>query len=209
MWRAFATECRRCTRCRDDGLLDPEAFPILMKVAPRSTDVLFILEAPNRDDTYDPQKRHLTIESDTDPSGQLFHSLFTRELRFQIEDLFVTNTVLCLPALKTKGKRPERPVSAHQQANCREILRRMIRLFDPAIVCPVGVAALRTTNRLDRHGKTKMKGAVAERTPWYGRVLFPLYHTGRRARIKPNGRTEGEQRGDWRSLRELWEELKG
>jgi len=37
-----------------------------MKSPPRKTDILFVLEAPNRDDTYNPDKKYLTIEPDTD-----------------------------------------------------------------------------------------------------------------------------------------------
>lgn len=204
MWREFAAECGQCGRCRDEGLLDREAFPVLMKAPPRKTDILFVLEAPNRDDTYDPKKKYLTVEPNTDPSGRFFYDLFIRELQFDIRDLFITNSVLCLP-LNKNGKYP---VTSRQQANCAGILRRMIDLFNPIIVCPVGTKALVATNRLHEHDHTMMATAVAKPTRWYGRTLFPLYHTSGQARNPRNGRPEQKQREDWRNLRTTWEKAK-
>jgi uracil-DNA glycosylase len=204
MWESFAEECRRCTRCKGDGLLDPNAFPIMMKNPPGSTDILFILEAPNKDDTYNPKKRYLTVEPDADPSGRFSHDLFVNELQFPIEDLFVTNSVLCLPAHK-KG---EYPVTSLQQSNCEAILRRMIDVFNPLVVCPVGAKALVATSRLNEHGYKKMATSVAKPSSWYGRTLFPLYHTSGQARNPRNGRPECMQRADWRSLRAVWRRLK-
>jgi len=54
MWQKFKVECKKCNCCKKDNLLDSKAFPILMKSSPRKTDILFVLEAPNRDDTYNP-----------------------------------------------------------------------------------------------------------------------------------------------------------
>ncbi len=204
MWQIFVDECRQCTRCKSDGLLDPNAFPILMKNPPRSTDILFILEAPNNDDTYNPKKGYLTVEPDTDPSGRLFHDLFVKELQFPIEDLFVTNSVLCLPAFK-KGKYP---VTSLQQSNCKAILSHMIDVFNPLVVCPVGGKALIATNHMSNHGYRKMATSVGKPTLWYGRTLFPLYHTSWLARNPRYGRTEDRQREDWRTLRSVWERLK-
>ncbi len=202
MWQQFTTECKQCTRCKDDELLDPKAFPVLMKIPARATDILFILEAPNRDDTYNPLKGYLTVDPDTDPSGRFFHDLFVNELGLPIQDLFVTNSVLCLPLLK-KGKYP---VTALQQSNCNGILQHMIDVFEPSIVCPVGTKALLATCRLDTHGHRKIATAVANPIPWYGRILFPLYHTSGQARNPRNGRPEHMQRADWRTLRTLWQD---
>jgi len=204
MWQAFAAECGRCGCCKADGLLDSEAFPVLMKAPPRTTEILFILEAPNKDDTYNPKKRYLTVEPDTDPSGRFFYDLFVNELQLPIQDLFVTNSVLCLP-VKKNGKYP---VTSLQQENCSDILRHMIDLFNPIIVCPVGTKALIATSRIHEHGHKKMATAVAKPTQWYGRTLFPLYHTSGQARNPRNGRPEEKQRADWRSLRATWQRMK-
>lgn len=203
-WQEFKNECKQCNRCKNENLLDPEAFPILMKSPPRKTDILFVLEAPNRDDTYNSNKKYLTIEPDTDPSGRFFYDLFINELKFDIDDLFVTNSVLCLPAKKEDGY----PVTTRQQLNCANILRRMIDVFNPIIVCSVGGKALSAICQVDRHGFRSMASAAAKSTPWYGRTLFPLYHTGRKARISKNGRCDEKQREDWRALRATWEKVR-
>jgi len=201
MWNQLAEEFKQCTLCKADGLLDPKAFPILMKQPPRSTDILFILEAPNRDDTYNPRKGYLTVEPNTDPSGRFFHDLFINELQFSIEDLFVTNSVLCLPA----RKKDKYPVSSAQRSNCIVMLRRMIDELNPKIVCPMGTKALKATDKLENHGYSKMETSVANPTSWYGRILFPLFHTSGQARNPRNGRPETMQRKDWRRLRSEWE----
>lgn len=58
---------------------------------PASPDIFFVLEAPNRDDTFDPDKGYLTYDYDTDPSGRLFRELFVLDLGEPIEALAVTN----------------------------------------------------------------------------------------------------------------------
>ena len=175
-----------------------------MKNYPGSTDILFILEAPNKGDTYNPKKKYLTIEPDADPTGRFFYDLFIKELQFPIEDLFVTNSVLCLP-VDNNGKNPVTPT---QQLNCVAILRRMINVFNPLVVCPLGGKALLATSRLNEHGYKDMATSVAKPTSWYGRTLFPLYHLSQLARKPPYGRPEYMQRADWRSLRAIWESLK-
>jgi uracil-DNA glycosylase len=202
IWREFVKSRSICSRCRNEGLLDQRSFPIFAKHPPRSFDILFILEAPNRDDTYNPNKGYLTVDPLTDPSGEFFHDLFTNELRFPLDDLFITNSVLCLPAEKKAG---EFPVYARQRSNCLPILHQMIKDFSPIVVCPVGTKALLAMEQIYHHGLQLMKEAVAKTIPWYGRILFPLFHTSRRARNPRNGRPEPQQRADWRSLRAVWE----
>lgn len=207
MWQEFKAECSRCNRCKSESLLDPEAFPILMKSSPRATDILFVLEAPNRDDTYNPDKGYLTIDPETDPSGRFFYDLFVNELRFDIDqDLFVTNSVLCLSAKNDKSGKY--PVTSPQQSNCSGILRRMIDVFNPIIICPVGRKALLAIRQIEKHDYGSMADAVGRPTRWYGRTLFPLYHTSSQARNPRNGRIEGKQRADWQSLRANWKKVR-
>jgi uracil-DNA glycosylase family 4 len=196
-WDAYRASCQRCLICGNAHLLDPRAFPLFQKNPPRSTDLLFILEAPNRDDTYKPDKGHLTIGPDTDPSGTFFYYLFTRALGLDIADLFVTNSVLCLPAARN-GKRP---VTPEQRCNCLAKLRESIQVAFPLVVCTVGVPALKAADAIEEHGLEQMRSAVAKPHKWYGRILFPVYHTGRQARNAQNGRPEPLQFLDWQGLR--------
>ena len=202
MWTKFIESHRKCTECSSNGLLDERAFAIFQKDAPRSFDILFILEAPNRDDSYNPKKGYLTVDPGTDPSGRFFCDLFTNELQFPANDLFVTNSVLCLPAEKA-GKFP---VSSLQRRNCLPILRQLIDTFNPMIVCPMGTKALIATDGMSNHGLRAMAKAVANPLSWYDRILFPLFHTSAQARNPRNGRPEPLQRADWRKLRTVWEQ---
>lgn len=201
MWTNFTESHRKCTQCSCYGLLDTGAFAVFQKKAPRSFDILFILEAPNRDDTYNPSKGYLTIDPGTDPSGRLFCDLFSNELQFPMSGLFVTNSVLCLPAQKAGKFR----VSALQRRNCLPVLRELIETFNPMIVCPMGTKALIATDGICGHGLKTMASAVANPLSWYGRILYPLFHTSAQARNPKNGRPEPQQRADWRKLRAIWE----
>ena len=202
-WTSFVESRRQCAQCKCDGLLDNGALPVFQKEAPQSFDILFILEAPNHDDTYNPQKGYLTVEPDTDPSGRFFCDLFMNELQFPISELFVTNSVLCLPA----GKAGKFPVSALQRNNCLPNLVQFIDTFSPLIVCPMGTKALLATGGISGHGLRTMAKAAAKPLNWYGRILFPLFHTSAQARNPRNGRPESEQRRDWRELRAIWEQI--
>ena len=130
--------------------------------------------------------------------------MFTNELQFKIEDLFVTNSVLCLPAAYN-GKYP---ISSKLRLNCRKNLIKLIEEFSPIIVCPLGTVALAATKSIDNHKYNRLKDAVAREIQWFTRILFPLYHTSRLARNKRNGRPEELQRQDWRKLKDLYEYLK-
>ncbi len=202
MWTSFVESRRKCAKCKCDGLLDHGAFAVFQKEAPRSFDILFILEAPNRDDTYNPKKGYLTVDPDTDPSGRFFCDLFINELQFPMSELFVTNSVLCLPTEKA-GKFP---VSALQRKSCLPNLRQLIDTFNPLIVCPMGTKALIATDGIGNHGLRTMAEAVANPVSWYGRILFPLFHTSAQARNPRNGRPEPLQRADWRKLRDVWKQ---
>lgn len=200
MWAKFVQKNERCVQCSGDGVLNQGAFAIFQKDAPRTFDILFILEAPNYKDTYNSDKGYLSISPNTDPSGRFFCDLFRNELKFPMEDLFISNSVLCLPAKKA-GKYP---VSTLQRRNCLPILRELIVTFNPIIVCPMGRMALIATDRIEAHGLKKMVKAVANPLDWYGRILFPLFHTSAQARSPKYGRPEHLQRSDWRKLRAIW-----
>jgi uracil-DNA glycosylase family 4 len=205
MWETYIRNTSECDYCRNLNILDNRAFPLFMRTGLASTDVFFIWEAPNRDDTYNSRKGYITVDSQTDPSGAFFHDLFVNELRLDVEkDLFVTNSVLCLPAPRN-GKYP---VSRTQMENCSKRLRELIDTFRPLIVSPLGTKALKATTLLEDHGLRNMADAVGRQRSWYGRILYPLYHTSSQARNPRNGRVEGLQRADWRKLRELLDKSK-
>ena len=200
-WKEFVSEAQKCQDCK--GLLDKNAFPVFMKNVPLHCEILFILEAPNRDDTYNPSKKYLTIDSKTDPSGTYFYELFRKELGFNDHQLFVTNSVLCLPDFKNGNY----PVTAKQRNNCSYFLKNLILNFNPLIVCTLGTKALKATSIIKNHPYEKMSEAVGKKLKWFGRYLYPLYHTSPKARNPRNGRIEKLQREDWSELRQLYDEL--
>jgi uracil-DNA glycosylase family 4 len=180
--RAFHQEAGACTKCHEAGLLHVEsphqrARPLFQKNPTCVSGVMVVAEAPNWDDTYDPNKGFLTYEADTDPTGS-----FTVELLASVglkpEDVLFSNAVLCLPA--RKGER--HPVSAPQRNACRPWLKRLVEAADPLVVVTLGAQALMALGRLEPHGLTPRTG-VGKLHRWMDRYLLPLYHPGRLGRI--------------------------
>lgn len=198
-WLDVVREQRTCVRCRDAGLLHPEAKPLFCRFLGQSADVLFVAEAPNFDDTHDPGKGYLTIDPKTDPSGAFFYELYTHVLGEPLEQLAVTNAVLYLPA----GSGGVFPVTSKIMRACSRNLRDQVLGLDPLVVVPLGGKALAATDLIERHGLKTMREAVASARPWFGRTLFPAFHTGLLARNGPTGRRAEQQREDWAKLRDV------
>lgn len=205
-YEAYITTCCQCTLCSDMGLLseDPKAMPLFMKSSPINTDILFILEAPNKDDTENSNKQYITVDKHTDPSGKFLWDLFTNELGLNIAShLFITNSVLCLP----KEKYGKNLVGPLQRGFCSQWLKKLIDEFQPKIVCTLGGKAFQAANEIERNGNGKLSKVAGKSISWYNRQLFPLYHTGLLARKPPYGRSETLQREDWRELRKLYNNI--
>jgi uracil-DNA glycosylase len=167
---------------------------------PRRSDLLFVAEAPNYDDTFHEAKGYLTVEPQTDPSGAFFHELYTNELEEDIEDLAVVNAVLCLPREK---KRKAYRVTRKMLRACQPNLRDQIVSLDPLIVVTLGTVALNATRSIEDHRLRKLADVSDRPVAWFGRLLFAAYHTGLQARNGPTGRKPELQREDWRELKAL------
>ena len=199
-WAALISaqkSCRLCTTECAPPLIQPGGRPLFGRFKVWKNGVLFLFEAPNWDDTFDEDKGYLTYDRETDPSGRFARQLMVEEVGLDPDFFQVTNSVLCLPAAKG-GKFP---ISGTQRKLCGSLIRDQIRILDPAVVVPVGSAALLATRRLEGHPYRRMGDAVARPLRWSGRWLFPLFHTSMLARNGRGGRTAGDQRRDWRSLR--------
>jgi uracil-DNA glycosylase len=196
----YRSEAERCTSCHAHGLLHVDerggrAMPMLQRSPTGALGILIIGEAPNWDDTYDPEKGYLTYDYDTDPTGTFMHTLLIEEAGLteaEIGDLLFTNAVLCLP----KAKRTKYPVVAKQLDHCRVWLVRLIRDAEAKVVVTMGATPLQAVSRIERH-QLSLKNA-GRLHPWFGRALLPLYHAGRLGRIS---RPEALQRQDMRALR--------
>ena len=190
-------EVKACGKCHAHALLYAEgetaAYPIVQKDPPWPVRVMAVMEAPNFDDSFDPRKGRLTVDSDTDPTGT-----FARELLASVglrpEEVLFTNSVLCLPKQNGEGKHL---VVVRQQDLCAEWLGRFIEVANPQVVITFGGAALQALHRLEPHRLTLRTGA-GKLHAWRQRHLLPLYHPGRLGRIT---RPESKQREDIAVLR--------
>ena len=204
-WQEFINVIGKCRLCHNEPhpLVEKDSHPLFMKKCPTNTTLLFIAEAPNYDDTYNKDKGYLTINNETDPSGVFMYKLLHTVLGLDESKVCVTNAVLCLP----KEKNRNYPVNSIQVNLCIPHLISQIKFYDPKIVCTLGSVALNVIRKIEDHGYKSLKEAIGKKINWYGRILFPLYHTSYRARFGPTGRSENLQIGDWQALKNLYNEL--
>lgn len=184
-------EVKSCARCHHEMLLHVEAkeraYPLFQRSPPWPVRVMVVGEAPNYEDSFDPAKRRLTLEPDTDPTGAFMFELLA-SVGLRPEQVLFTNSVLCLPARNQEGKHA---VAARQQDLCSEWLARFIDAANPAVVVTFGAVALQGVGRLERHGFSLSKG-VGKLHPWRGRHLLPLYHPGRLGRVSRSAEKQME-----------------
>jgi DNA polymerase len=201
----FQAEAKTCTHCHEhEGrnllFIDPThgcAQPILAPSPTAALGILLVGEAPNYDDSFHRDKRYLTYDSDTDPTGKFMRTLLIHEAGLQeheVTDVLFANAVNCLPA----RRRGRHPVTVQQIDLCKPWLVRLLEDAEISIVVTMGAKALRALDRIERHGLTLAK-AAGQVHDWNGRKLLPLYHAGLLGRISRN---EAQQRKDMRALRQ-------
>ncbi len=203
-WRLKQRKCRRCHELAEPLVFvgkEGIARPLFHEEGNLESDILFILEAPNYGDTFDPEKGRMTFGEDTDPTGRFFEECLREEVGMELEQTMVVNSVLCLPALKD-GKYPVRP---EQLRLCSTNLRSTIMNVDPRVVVTLGGAALRAVKNVESHGLA-LREAVAKPHQWFGRALFPLYHPSSLGRVS---RSTDEQRADYKALQRFMEDHLG
>ncbi len=189
----FKEEASQCRICRRNGLLYQHsnrrwAYPLFDNNLECRSGVLAIAEAPNFDDTFKPEKGYLSYDIDTDPTGNFFRELL-ESVGLTVQDVVITNSVLCLPLRKGD----QYPVYAPQERNCSPWIKRLINEVNPKIVVTVGRQALMATRRIENHPLKKLKDNTGKLYDWYGRKLLPLYHTSKRGRAN---RKDALQRRD-------------
>ncbi len=191
-------EIMSCRKCHQQGLLfrggaQYEAYPLFHESGNLQSDVVFILEAPNFTDSFDPDKRRLTVDAETDPTGRFLRECLTRYLLLQPHDVYFMNAVLCLPSIDYNGKHPVK--KAHID-NCAPKVRAIIDYINPKVVATMGGKALSAIRSIDKHS-LQLSTSVASAHSWYSRILFPMYHPGRLGRVT---RPESQQRADFVAL---------
>lgn len=117
---------RSCRLCLDS---DPplaftgkqgSALPLFHEEGNVDAEVLFVMEAPNYDDTFDPTKRRLTVDPDTDPTGRFLCERLASELGLQPDDVMLTNSC---SACRT-GRTESTPFTRHNGTCVRPICER-------------------------------------------------------------------------------------
>lgn len=182
----YRQEASQCVLCRADGLLHRAsdnvwARPLFHHNGTVKHRILFVFEAPNYSDTFDPDKGYMTCCENTDPTGRFFAELL-EHIGIIPEDVVITNAVLCLPQRKN-GKHP---VAAAQVKLCLHWLERLIETCDAEVVVTCGEAALRAAKLIYPHNLTLARD-VGVVTSWGTRNLLPLYHPSSLGRVTRSG----------------------
>lgn len=196
--KARVAVCKACDAACSPSLRESGSRPLIGRFDLWRNGAFFVFEAPNRADTFDPDKGYPTYDRDTDPTGRFTRRLLHEELQLDVRFFQVTNAVLCLP----RSQEGKYPVETAQLRQCSQLLTDQIAAIHPLVVVPVGARALNATRMIDDHRIRRMKDAVARRIPWAGRWLFPVYHPSLLGRHPTTGRSESDQRSDWRALRQ-------
>jgi uracil-DNA glycosylase family 4 len=197
-WREEMRACRQCFEEHPDVIYagpEGEARPLFDEQGDPAADLLLVAEAPNFEDTFDPDKGKITLEAHTDPTGAMVYRALTEVLGLSPSEVLFTNAVLCLPA-RSGGKYP---VKAAMRKACSGHLRRMIQEVDPRVVVTLGDNALQAVKTVETH-HLKLRDHVATPQRWFDRLLFPLYHPSMLGRVS---RPEAQQLADWCALRDV------
>lgn len=178
----YKSTVRRCTACRDMGLINHEAqlgwaYPLFDEHSLYSSGIVVVAEAPNWDDTYNESKRRLTYDIETDPTGNFTRELL-RSVNLSVSDVFFTNSVLCLPA-HHGGKYQ---VKSAQKRNCSKWLKTLLESCDTKIVITFGGQALSALKMISSH-KFTLRNDAGKVHIWNNRKLLPLYHPSRLGQV--------------------------
>ncbi len=204
-WYRLVNEISACRICQGEpnSVAEKDSFPIFTRQNPGKTDILFIGESPTFSDTFQTGKRFISINSRSEPAARFLFKLLTQIMEFEESDFCYTNSVLCLPKFKANAY----PVGAQQIINCTPNLKRMILEISPKIVCTLGMLPLNAIKKIEDHGITDLRSAVAKEIKWFDRFLFPLFSTNLKTRFGSDGRNKNEQIEDWKKLKLLYEDV--
>ena len=175
--------CRKCERMNESARILGHG------VGDLDAEIMFIGEAPGRlgaDQT--------SIPFHGDVAGDNFEELLDF-VGITRDRIYVTNAVLCNPR-DAKGNNAT-PV-VREVLNCSGFLKKQIDLVDPKIIVTLGATALKALENIENHGLS-LRDSVRTSNDWFGRVLVPLYHPGKRAMIH---RSFANQRSDYQFVAE-------
>jgi uracil-DNA glycosylase family 4 len=172
--------CEACPQVRFSHVLGPANGPATARV-------LFVGEAPGRLGA-----GRSGVPFRGDESGRRFEALLALA-GLTRDEVFVTNALLCNPVdAAGRNRRPR----VSDVRRCLPFLTEQLGVIDPAVVVALGEVALQALGRIEAH-EARLRSHAGQAVEWYGRLLVPLYHPGRRALVH---RAEAAQREDWLAL---------
>ena len=182
--------CNLCSRmCNRTKVLSKENGNITSKV-------MFIAEAPGR------LGAELTgIPLHGDKTGDNFEDLL-QGIGWKRKDVFITNAVLCNPQ---NDKGYNAAPGQKELRNCGNYLKRIIEFVNPDVIVTLGGTALNALKHIYFHNLV-LGDCVAKKQDWNGKILFPLYHPGNRAK---RFRKKEKQMSDFAALKRIVDPLTG
>lgn len=195
-----AHKCRLC----------PQVFHKLTYLNRKNGDlespIMFIGEAPGF--VRDRNERLMAFHGNQ--SGFNFEDLL-KSIGLTRSSVYVTNALLHSPIKESRTHYPDygyitiRPPKTQELINCSHYLKRQIEIVNPTIVCTLGRAALEAIKILERHSYNSVPQGINRPIEWFGRWLYPLYHTSPNvtAGIRPYSKMEE----DFQLLREFAESI--
>jgi uracil-DNA glycosylase family 4 len=180
----FFEEARECRVCR--GVVAGTAA-IGAGNGPVPCPVMFVGEAPGRFGAA------LTgVPFSGDVAGRRFEALLG-EAGLRRDEVFVSNSVLCLPT--DECGRNRRPRTSEIRA-CSAWLARTLDTVRPEVVVALGGVALDGLGRIEAHGLALARDC-GRPVAWHGVTVVAVYHPGARAAVH---RPWPKQVEDWRAL---------
>jgi uracil-DNA glycosylase family 4 len=166
-------------------------------VAPR---VLLLAERPPR--SLLSRETRLGLDNQ-DPSAR-FLAAVVAEAGIPEDDVLFAAAVMCRPA----SRRLEAAAGGACLEQCAVHVRELVRVVEPALIVPLGKAALRSLRFSfpDRPeiADLRFPESVGRTTISDRFAVHPLYHVTPRARLR---RREEQQREDWRGLGRVYRDL--
>ncbi len=168
----LAAEASACTRCP----LAPTRTQVVFGVGNPSADLMFVGEAPGRDED-------LQGEPFVGRSGRLLDRLLAEELGVDRSQVYIANVIKCRPP-DNRDPRPD------EIAACRPWLEAQIDRIAPKVVVTLGNFATKLMLGTDR-GITSVRGASY---PVGSLQLVPTFHPA--AALRSGGVVVAQMRAD-------------
>lgn len=192
IFEEMKSEVLSCTKC-DLGCDTPDGEdPHVMGEGNLDADIMFIAEAPGKEETIHDQPL-----TPTGTAGRTFETVLKR-LDLKREDVYVTNTVLCRP----EGNADPMP---YQVLKCEEYFRRQLDIVKPRLVVTFGRFAAEAM--LGYVKITKDRGQI-KHSEKFDVDVFPLYHPAYVAAYASSERRQEFWKKDLKKLRWLVREFK-